>query len=215
MKIRYFGQSCFLISSADGRSVVTDPFDNSFGYDLPLLHAEVVTVSHDHYDHNHTASLKGPFTLLDKPGHFDTGFAKISGLPSFHDGKHGAVRGRNIIFNVEMDGVQICHLGDLGHVPESNTLKAIEKTDVLLVPVGEVYTFSIAEALKTIQAVNPRLVIPMHYKTGSSSLPLKEVSKFLQSAEAEGLSFKHYRNTLEVTQDFSAFSEQIAVLDFE
>lgn len=169
MTITYHGHSCFKIKSKRG-TVVTDPFSEYVGFPLPSLSADLVTVSHQHPDHNAsnkvatTARRSKPF-IIDAAGEYEVGGISVFGVPSFHDNSQGAERGRNTIFTMLVDGLRVCHLGDLGHELSSSMIEEIGEIDVLLVPVGGVYTIDPAQAVKTIRSLEPNVVIPMHFKT--------------------------------------------------
>ena len=119
MKIKYFGHACFALTCENGCVLVTDPFDESVTFAPCDIRCDGALVSHDHFDHNHTASLQGSFVTVKEPGAYEIGGAKITAVPSFHDDRGGALRGRNLIFRIEADGLSIAHLGDLGHMPDA------------------------------------------------------------------------------------------------
>lgn len=169
MDIYYLGHSSFKIKSSVG-TVVTDPYDSYVGFSMSTASADVVTVSHQHQDHNAVGQIKGtarrdkPF-IVDKPGEYEVGGISVFGVPTFHDGSQGAERGSNVIYTIVMDGIKVCHLGDLGHELTQEQFAEIGSIDVLLVPVGGVFTIDPARAVKTIHMFEPAYVIPMHYKT--------------------------------------------------
>jgi L-ascorbate metabolism protein UlaG (beta-lactamase superfamily) len=169
MQITYHGQSCFRFKGLKG-TIVTDPYDEYIGFSLPSLSADIVTVSHQHKDHNQVAKIKGtarrktPF-IVDNPGEYEIGGVSVFGFDSFHDNQNGADRGHNTIFVCLVDGVKICHLGDLGHLLKEEQLAQIGEVDVLLIPVGGVYTINPEQAVKVIKELEPSYVIPMHFKT--------------------------------------------------
>jgi L-ascorbate metabolism protein UlaG (beta-lactamase superfamily) len=150
------------------------------GYLLPESEVDLVTVSHSHYDHNNVAALRGTPVVIDTPGVHDVKGLKIEGLPTFHDDAGGTQRGTNLLFAWEMDGVRVCHLGDLGHLLDTRTLQGLGQIDLLLLPVGGVYTLDAERAKQVVDQINPRLVIPMHYKTPVLKLPLAGVDDFLR-----------------------------------
>jgi len=120
MKIKWFGHACFLITDSKGKTVLTDPFDESVGYKVYDGAADLVTLSHHHHDHDNTADVKGDPIIIDQPGEFNELGIKFRGIPSFHDKKNGAERGKNILFVFDIDGYKVCHLGDLGHELSDN-----------------------------------------------------------------------------------------------
>ena len=169
MTITYHGHSCFKIKGKRG-TVVTDPYEDYVGFSLPSLSADIVTVSHKHPDHNAASKVNGtarrqkPF-IIDAAGEYEVGGISVFGVPSFHDATQGAERGPNTIFTILVDDLRVCHLGDLGHALTDEMIEAIGEIDVLLVPVGGVYTIDPVMAVKTIRSLEPSIVVPMHFKT--------------------------------------------------
>lgn len=182
MRIKYYGQSCFGLTSANGTTIITDPYGSGIGLSVPELSAEIVTVSHGHFDHNNLSAVKAGFACFDKPGIFENSGVSVEGFASFHDDCRGKKRGANVIFFFVIDGLRICHLGDLGHVPDKKLLGAIGKPDVMMIPVGEVYTFSAEDAAETAKLIASRVVIPMHYKLPGLKAGLNGPEKFLALA---------------------------------
>lgn len=177
MIIRWLGHACFHCQG-EGISLLTDPFDEEVGYPLPQVEADIVTVSHDHYDHNAVSLLPGDPEVVREAGNYHFQSLEIKGFPVFHDEVRGAKRGENIIFVWEMDGLRLCHLGDLGHLLDEATVKNIGEIDILMVPVGGVFTIDAREARDVVAQLQPRLVIPMHYKTPALSFELDVAEKF-------------------------------------
>jgi len=169
MIITYHGHSTFKFKGKKG-TVVTDPFEDYVGFSMPRLSADVVTVSHDHEDHNAAYKIaassrrRTPF-VITKPGEYEVGGISVFGTSAWHDNSQGAERGKNTIFTALVDGVRICHLGDLGHELSQKQIDSIGPVDVLLVPVGGVFTVDPITAIKAIRALDPGIAIPMHYKT--------------------------------------------------
>lgn len=169
MTITYHGHSCFKIKGKRG-TVITDPYSDYVGFSPPSLSGDIVTVSHHHPDHDainkvsSTARRSKPF-IIDAAGEYEIGGISVFGVPSFHDDSQGAERGRNVIYTVLSDDIRVCHLGDLGHALSESQIEEIGEIDILLIPVGGVFTIDPAQAVKTIRALEPSIVIPMHYKT--------------------------------------------------
>lgn len=182
MKIKWLGHSCFLLTSNKGTTVLTDPFDNSVGYPMPDVEADIVTTSHQHFDHNNVGIVKGDFVHIGKPGKVMERGIEIHGISTFHDESNGSQRGQNIVFVFNIDEVRVCHCGDLGHVPDDKQLKEIGKVDVLLVPVGGVYTVNYLGASEVVKLLKPPIVIPMHYETEALKFSLDKVDAFLKKA---------------------------------
>ncbi len=169
MLLTYHGHAAFKLKGKKG-SVVTDPYADYVGFSLPKLSADLVTVSHQHEDHNAVEKVASsskrarPF-IIDKPGEYEVGGISVFGTSSFHDATGGVERGQNFIFTVLIDGVRVCHLGDLGHDLTPDQIDAIGPVDVLLVPVGGSFTIDPVGAVKAIRAIEPGIAIPMHYRT--------------------------------------------------
>lgn len=166
MNIYWYGQSFFKFEG-DKSTLVADPFDNSYGLKIPRLTADIVTVSHDHTDHNNVDIIKGvedegPFVITG-PGEYEVKGIFVQGLASFHDNKEGAERGENTIYRYDIDGIRIAHLGDLGHALTDFELSKLEGIDILIIPVGGDITIDAKQATELISQVEPRIVIPMHY----------------------------------------------------
>lgn len=184
MIITYIGHSCFKIQDkvgTEGITVVTDPFDKKVGLKVPNFEADIVTVSHNHYDHNNAAALRGDPFIIDSAGEYDVKGVSITGIEAYHNGKEGAERGKNIIYRIDIDDMSVAHLGDLGHELDTKQLEKLEGTDVLLIPVGGKYTVDYKKAVEVIKQIEPRIVIPMHYKMkGSTITDIDEVDKFIK-----------------------------------
>ncbi len=169
MDIQYVGHSCFRLRGKEGL-VITDPYAASVGFSLPKLSADVVTVSHNHSDHNQIQSVKStssrerPF-IIDQPGEYEVQGISVYGYPSYHDNDQGTQRGTNVMYSIFLDDVHVLHLGDLGHPLEDKIIESIPEVDVLIVPVGGIYTLDPAGAVEAITRLEPAYVIPMHFKT--------------------------------------------------
>ena len=178
MKISWQGHASFIIESED-IILVTDPFDEQVGYPHICQQADVVTVSHQHWDHDAVQVFKNSPRILMGPGLFQYGHMFFHGLPSWHDSQQGAVRGTNTIFVIEAEGMKIVHLGDLGHVPEQQA-DMIGQPDILLLPVGGTYTLDAEKAWQTAELLQPRLIIPMHYRTSVCKLDILPLEPFVE-----------------------------------
>ncbi len=180
MKIFWHGQSCFKIVTKH-TIIVTDPFDKGIGLNPPRYEAGIITVSHDHHDHNNVSSLRGAPFVVDGPGEYELKKAAIRGIDSFHDAKEGKERGLNTIFVIEAEGITVCHLGDLGQKElTSEQLDKIGDVDILMIPVGGVYTIDGERAVAVINQIEPRIVIPMHYKIPKLKSQIKSADSFLK-----------------------------------
>ncbi len=167
MFITWFGHSAFKLqgkSQSDTVTIITDPFlPEKVGLKLPRLESEIVTISHAHDDHNNIAAVKGNPYVISGAGEYEVKGIFIEGVFSYHDTVKGAERGTNIMYRFEVEDVSITHLGDLGTELDNKQLESLEGTDILLVPIGGVYTINAATAVKVINQIEPRIVIPMHY----------------------------------------------------
>ena len=179
MKVVWHGHSCFEVKN--NVTVVTDPHDGkSIGIRTPIVKADVLLISHDHFDHNCSRVVKGDFVTVREPGERIEKGDKIFGLPTFHDDKEGSKRGRNIVFKFEMEGVRLCHCGDIGHMLSTEQLKALSPVDVLFVPVGGVFTIDGAQARKLVNQLKPKIAVPMHFRVGGLSLSIQTADQFLE-----------------------------------
>jgi len=206
--IRWLGHACFYCQG-EGLRLLTDPFDQQVGYPLPDVEADLVTVSHDHYDHNAVDLLPGNPEVIRSPGEHSFKSLVVKGYPVYHDEVKGAKRGKNIIFTWEMDGVRLCHLGDLGHLLDGKTIEAIGEVDLLMIPVGGVYTIDGKEAREVVNQLQPRVVIPMHYKTPHLSFelgPLDNFTKYFEKIRRE----KQWQGT---ANDLPS-EQEVVVLDY-
>jgi len=183
MKIRWLGHACFLIEGADGTKIITDPFDESLGYPIPEEEPDVVTVSHNHFDHNAVNLLQGNPEVVKGIGEKKIEGIIFKGIKSFHDKSKGAQRGSNTIFVFVVDGVRLCHLGDLGHLLASDQQKEIGQVDVLFIPVGGTFTIDGREAREVSMQLNPKLIIPMHYRTKDCNIGINSCDEFLKGFE--------------------------------
>lgn len=169
MDITYLGHSCFRIKGKDC-VVVMDPYTKEVGFSLPQTTADIVTVSHDHSDHNAATLVKGtsrrpdPF-VISAPGEYEIAGTSVFGVSSFHDNAAGKDRGKNTMYVVQADGITVAHLGDLGHMISDKQLEELDGVDVLLCPVGGTYTIDPKTAVEVIAAIQPSYVIPMHFRT--------------------------------------------------
>lgn len=185
MKIRWIGHSCFLVESNEGK-VVTDPFDESIGYGMPELSADVITISHEHGDHNAVGRVGGNAKIIRGEGRHEAHGIVFEGIASFHDNVGGQKRGKNTIFIFQLEGITLAHLGDLGHPLSNDQLAALSNTEVLFVPVGGYYTIGPDEARALIgELENLKVVFPMHYKTDrlDEDFPIVPVENFTEKME--------------------------------
>ncbi|KXB02114.1 hypothetical protein AKJ43_02455 [candidate division MSBL1 archaeon SCGC-AAA261D19] len=186
VSLNWYGQACFEISNSS--TVVTDPHDgDSIGLGAPQLEADIVTVSHDHYDHSSGVELvsKAATVTVEESGEEVVGGVNIRGFESYHDKSEGEERGKNLIFTIDLDGIRICHLGDLGHMLDSEKIEQLGDVDVLLTPVGGNFTIDGSEAAEITEEIDPQVVVPMHYKINGLQVPISGSEEFLDSLNEE------------------------------
>jgi L-ascorbate metabolism protein UlaG (beta-lactamase superfamily) len=166
VELTWLGHACFRIKNRD-TTIILDPYGAESGYPVGrgFGDATVVTVSHDHADHNNVAAVSGNPRVLSGPGEYEIAGILITGVRTYHDTKKGAERGKNTVFVIELDELRICHLGDLGHVPTANQVEELSGAEVLLIPVGGQTTIDAGAAAEVISLLEPRIVVPMHYRT--------------------------------------------------
>jgi len=185
VRIKWLGHSAFLLTAADGTSVITDPyvpgsFSGQIRYDPINETADAVTISHHHHDHDGVSHVPGKPQVFEGTGTFKVGSISITGFETFHDANQGAGRGRNTVFVFEADGLRFCHCGDLGHVLAAPQVAAIGRVDVLLVPVGGTFTVDAAAAHRVAEQLAARVIIPMHYKTEKLGFGIAGIDDFTQ-----------------------------------
>ncbi len=186
MQIIWRGQSCFQITSQIGKNnlvnIVIDPFDETIGLRIPKLEADILLVSHNHYDHNNIKAVEGDPFLVDGPGEYEVKGIFIQGIDSYHDSSFGKERGLNTIYIIETEEMKICHLGDLGQKELTDEqIEKIIEVDILMIPVGGIFTISAKEAMKIISQIEPKIVIPMHYCLPKLKVKLEDLDKFLKA----------------------------------
>lgn len=136
MEIKWLGHSCFMLTAENGTKIVTDLYHNMLGYKLPEIDAHIVTTSHDHFDHNNVGAVKGDFVHIKDSGTLLQKGIGIKGVQTFHDNVSGAERGKNIVYIFTLDGLNVCHCGDLGHLLNLEQINEIGRVDILLLPIG-------------------------------------------------------------------------------
>lgn len=191
MQIIWKGQSCFQIITQTGKNnqvyLVTDPFNETIGLRVPKLEADILLISHSHFDHNNKKAVSSPVPgqipfLIEGPGEYEIKSVFIQGIHSWHDEKEGKERGGNTIYTVEAEDLKLCHLGDFGQKELSDEqLEKIGDIDILMIPVGGTYTIDSKGAAKIISQIEPKIVIPMHYQIPRLKVKLEGIDKFLKA----------------------------------
>lgn len=196
MELTWYGHSCFLLKTSSGKKILMDPFHLSTGY-IPFKGSvDIVTLSHNHFDHSDLTNIDGNPQIINSIDDFTFDSIKIKGIPSFHDNENGIKRGTNIIFLFEVDDLRICHLGDLGHNLNTNYEDLLNNIDILMIPVGGHYTINGRTASLVCNLLSPKYVIPMHYKTPNLSFLLNGPEEFLMSMKN---AYKISNNTLHIS----------------
>ena len=180
MKIKWLGHACFMITSDAGTKLITDPYqpNEALTYGEIKESADIVTVSHDHLDHNNVAAVGGSPEVVR--GVTEIKGIEFKGIPSYHDDAGGQKRGGNTIFCFEVDGIRVCHLGDLGHQLSDKQVAEVGTVDILLIPVGGYFTIDAKVASEVCNRLTPKVIIPMHYKTDKCDFPIAGVDEFLR-----------------------------------
>lgn len=186
MDIYWLGQSCFKIKGKNS-TVIIDPFDPEFtGLKLPKdMVADVVLSTHSHQDHNFISAIPDAPLTITGPGEYEKAGVSIIGIGTFHDNDNGAKRGINTVYHIMMEGINIVHLGDLGHILTEQQLSQIDASDIVMIPVGGGPTIDAEEANKVVASLEPKIVIPMHFKIEGLKFDLAGVESFLKEMGAE------------------------------
>ena len=201
MKIKYLGHSSFLLTESTGTAIVTDPYGKEVGYSMPEVSANAVTVSHHHFDHDAVGAVGGNPVLLDKEQGYSLPGVEVTAVKSFHDGAHGALRGENVIFKFRMDGLDVCHLGDLGEECSSELIEAILPVNVLLIPVGGNYTIDAVTAKEYVDRIMPDVVIPMHYRVKGCEIDIDKVDDFISLFSGGNVEYEEAGDEIELSRD--------------
>jgi L-ascorbate metabolism protein UlaG (beta-lactamase superfamily) len=179
MDIDWFGMSCFRLRSRDA-TVVTDPYEKSIGLKLPRLRADMVTVSHNHAGHDNADGVAGSPKIINGPGEYEIKTVFVTAVQTFHDKRNGKDRGKNTVYAINIDGLNVCHLGDIGHIPTQAQADLIGEVDILLVPVGGGNALNASDAAEVVSLFEPMVVIPMHYRVPELAVKLDAVDKFIK-----------------------------------
>lgn len=210
MDITWLGHSSFRIKGKLA-TLVTDPYDSSIGLKFPKTDADIVTVSHDHKDHNDLSRIGGGYRLVSGPGEYEISEVSIFGTSVYHDASGGSERGRNTVYTITMDSIRLCHLGDLGHKLTQEQLGEIGQVDILFIPVGGVYTIDPSEAVEVVNSIEPKVIIPMHYGVPGLGYQLSPVEDFVKEMGMEPLKMDRYT----ITADKMPEERQLVVLEMK
>lgn len=180
MTIRWFGQACFRLESKE-ISLLIDPFSKEIGLRPPKINDQIVAVTHDHYDHNNVTDAEPDTFIIKGPGEYEKKGVYVQGIHSLHDNAGGTQRGFNTIYVITIEDMRVCHLGDLGQdTLTDEQVDEIGDVDILLIPVGGVYTINSQKALGVIKQIEPKIIIPMHYKVPGLTIEIEGPEKFLK-----------------------------------
>ena len=213
MKIKWYGHSAFRLTTTEGVRIIIDPYEPGglggvIRYDQIMDPADIVLISHDHTDHNYTEGIKGPFRVIRKEGSYDIKGLRIRATSTLH----GAGMGHNLMFVVEVDGVKVLHLGDIGHTLDQDTIAHVGKVDVLMIPVDGVYTLTLEEATQMVKDIKPSLTLPMHFRTEKGGSTIAGVDQFIKGKQ-------HVRaiphSEIEVSRDSLPSHGEIILLQHE
>jgi L-ascorbate metabolism protein UlaG (beta-lactamase superfamily) len=210
MEITWLGHSCFLIRGKE-KTIITDPCHPDLGYRLGEPEADIVTLSHFHPGHSYIEGVANEPKQIKSPGEYEIGGIFITGVATFHDDKKGELKGKNTIYVIEMDGITLCHLGDLGHPLGPHLVEELGDVDILFLPAGEVSTIPVDTAVEIIRQLEPPIVIPMHYKTEAFTGNLSLVDKFLDKMRIRELEAKP---KLSITSSSLPATTQTIVLNY-
>ncbi len=200
MRMRWHGHACFEFEDTE-RTVVIDPHDGrSLGIKPPAASADIVLMTHEHYDHRASWIINGKHEdVMAREGRFEVKGLPVEGFRTFHDTTGGSERGMNTMYLFEMDGLRICHCGDLGCIPGDEVISRIKGVDILMVPTGEVFTMQMKDVRRFIELVNPTITVPMHYRVGGLTLPISTIDEFLEIIPEEYVDY--IGNEIDVTPD--------------
>lgn len=219
--IRWFGHSCFLIESSEGTKILTDPLGEETGYPLPEVMPDIITISHEHFDHNYVRPYHDKPRIIRGLSPDGRSWEKIeetikdvaiSNIFTYHDNKEGKKDGLNSIFLFQLEGLRIAHLGDLGHLLTEEQIKALGEIDILLIPIGGIVTIDPVEASMVLEQLKPKIAIPMHYKTPPCTFTFYSTKYFIRDKtnvrEVEG-------NTIKLSRDSLPDKPEIVILDYK
>jgi L-ascorbate metabolism protein UlaG (beta-lactamase superfamily) len=210
LDINWLGHSCFRIKGKEA-VLITDPCSPQTGYSIGKVKADIVTVSHNHPGHSYMDGLEADYRIIKGPGEYELKGVFVTGIATYHDKSDGQERGNNNVYVIEMDGITICHMGDIGHLLSSKVIEDIGSVGILLLPVGGLSTIDSAVAAEIVRTMAPRVVIPMHFKTPVVSRDLEPVDKFLKK-----LGINEFVPQAKLSINRSTFTEntQVIVLSY-
>lgn len=216
MEIQWYGQSLFQITTTKSNKervrIIIDPYNGDYGLKVPKLKGDILLITHQHKDHNNVKAVSGNPFLIEGPGEYEVRGIMIEGIHSFHDKSQGKERGENTIYTIETEGIKLSHMGDFGEEELNNEqLEEMGDIDILMIPVGGIYTISAKEARRIVSQIEPKIVIPMHYAIPGLKLKLDSLKKFL---DAFGLKKIEPQKKLSIKKKDLSFEEtKVIVLE--
>jgi len=213
MEITWYGHSCFRLAERGMATVVCDPFDSeSVGYEQLKMKADIVTSSHDAPGHNYLSAVKGYSHAITGPGEFEIGSVFITGVQMDGQGKKAEEQPCNTLFVFDYMGITVAHLGDMRSVPPQNEIESLGTVNIVLVPVGGGSGLNAAKAAEIVSLLEPNIVIPMHYSTPATKVPLDQLDKFLKEM---GMHEAETVPSLKVTKTSLPDETKLVVLDYQ
>jgi L-ascorbate metabolism protein UlaG (beta-lactamase superfamily) len=211
MEIDWFGLSCFRLRAREA-TLVADPYEKKIGLKLPRPRADIVTISHNHAGHDNADGVAGNPKVINGPGEYEISNVFVTGVQSYHDKRSGRDRGKNTVYAINIEGINVCHLGDIGHVPNQSQADEIGDVDILLVPVGGGNALNASDAAEVVSLFEPMIVIPMHYRVPDLTLKLDPVDKFIKEI---GMKAPSLVESLNLKKDGLPKEMQIVLLDMK
>jgi len=213
MKITWLGHSCFKLEESTGTTLVTDPYHDYVGFEMIDVEPDILTISHSHKDHNCMEHIIGSPTVLTRSGFYEIDGVHILGQKSYHDEVKGSKRGENVIFKIRMDGVDVLHMGDIGEECNAMLAESLGACNILIIPIGGVYTIDAQQAKDYVDKIMPDIVIPMHYKTRDCEFDLDKINDFLDLFDEENIIYSE-NDTVEFDRaDFDGEETKVLVLE--
>ncbi len=213
MKLSWLGHSAFRLEESTGTTVVTDPYHSYVGFEFPRIKADIVTVSHSHNDHSFISGIDGDPTIIKRAGVYEIDGVHILGHKTYHDDKKGSQRGDNLVFKFRMDGVEVCHMGDIGEECNAMIVESLMPVNILMIPIGGTFTINAEQAKEYVDRIMPDVVIPMHYKTKDCEFELDKINSFLDLFDDEDIVYTQ-TDTIEFDRaDFDGENTRVLVMD--
>lgn len=213
MEITWYGHSCFRLTERGLSTVVVDPYNsNAVGYNPLKLKADIIAVSHDAPGHNHIQAARGAEHILKSPGEYEIGGVFITAVQTDGHGRKKEDRPRNLLHVFDYDGLTIAHLGDLKQVPTQSEIEALGNVNVVLIPVGGGGGLNATAAAEIISMIEPSIIIPMHYKTKDTTIPLDSLEKFIKEM---GLQPIEPVPSFKVTKSSLPGEAKVVILDYQ